>query len=58
MLAQEILIDSEEGPVEAWAQRIPELERGCALCTQAHRERLGAFERLVRARILELNTAS
>ena len=58
MLAQEILIDSEEGPLEAWAERIPDLERGCSTCTQAQRERTGIFVKLVSERIHALNTTS
>jgi len=58
MLAQEILIDSGEGPVEAWAERIPELERGCSPCSQAQRERIGVFVKLVSERIHALNSAS
>lgn len=58
MLAQEILIDSEEDPVEAWAERIPELERGCSPCSQAQRERIGVFVKLVSEHIHGLNTAN
>lgn len=57
MLAQELLIDSEDGPLKAWAERVPHIQRGCSPCTAAQRERLDVFLRLVAERVHALNKA-
>lgn len=58
MLAQELLIDSEDGPVETWAERAADIHRGCTPCTATQRERLDVFVKMVSERIHALNTAS
>ncbi|MBK6627840.1 MAG: hypothetical protein IPG35_09675 [Flavobacteriales bacterium] len=58
MLSQEILIDSEEAPMEAWAERIPLNQRPWLFCRAYRSARAKEYSEIGDQRIQALHTSS